>query len=52
MRLETVLLLVGVIGIAAWRIYRMSKGMAYHYRRYRRYSERKKQAINATKFRF
>lgn len=30
MRLEQVLLLVGVIGIAAWRVYRMSKGMALH----------------------
>jgi hypothetical protein len=52
MRLETVLLLVGVIGIAAWRVYRMSKGMAYHYRRYRHYKERKKAETEATKFRF
>jgi hypothetical protein len=51
MRLETVLLLVGVIGIAAWRLYRMSKGMAYHYRRYRYYSEQKKRRADSTKFR-
>jgi hypothetical protein len=52
MRLETVLLLAAVAGIAAWRSYRMWKGMAYHYRRYRYYSEQKKQAANTTKFRF
>jgi hypothetical protein len=52
MRLEQVLLLAGVIGIAAWRVYRMSKGIAYHYRRYRYYSERKKQGTDTTKFRF
>jgi hypothetical protein len=52
MRLEQLLLLAGVIGIAAWRVYRMSRGMTYHYRRYRHFSERKKQESNATKFRF
>jgi hypothetical protein len=52
MPLERVLLLAAVIGIAAWRAYRMSKGIAYHYRRYRHYSERKKQAAEATRFRF
>ena len=51
MRLEQVLLMVGVIGIAAWRVYRMWKAMAYHYRRYRYHKDRKKETA-AEKFRF
>jgi hypothetical protein len=52
MRLEQILLLAGVIGVAAWRVYRMSKGMAYHYRRYRQHNQRKRQGTNDTRFRF